>query len=310
MAGTIWEFFGYRTDDPSAAASASVNQRACPFVGGVCEKRLHSEDDGPAGVCAIKPIRSGPVICCPIRLYADGYKVLRDVADLAFGPGLPLKPGANAVPFALEHRAPVVAVFGKRWGGELRVPKKAGLGGYWVDWVLALINPQGNLEEFVAVEVQTIDTTGNYKNGRAALIEGRGVVPTSAGFNWENVNKRILPQLIYKGQLLQREELCKKGLFFVAPQAVFNVMLDRVGGLERVPKYALQPAAITFLAYDYAEGMPTPGQLAPLARTTRHTTTVYKVQEAFNNVQLTDENVYRKAILEGLGLVGPPAPLD
>ena len=43
---------------------------------------------------------------------------------------------------------------------------------------------------------------------------------SNAGMNWENVNKRILPQLIYKGHVLRREELCRKGLFFVCPKHV------------------------------------------------------------------------------------------
>lgn len=303
MAGTIWEFFGYRADDVSSAAIDAANAYQCPILGDTCEKRLHSGGDGPAGVCSIKPMTSAPVVCCPVRLYSDDYKVLKDVAGIAFRPGLRLVPGGSAVPIAIRDREQVVAVFGKRWGGELRVPKKSGSGGYWVDWVLALVNELGELEEFVAVEVQTIDTTGNYKNGRRMLLDSREVVKTTAGLNWENVNKRILPQLVYKGQLLQRESLCRRGLFFVAPQAVFKEVIKRVGGIEKLPTYALQPASVTFLAYDYQDGAPVDGELLPLELAVQHSTTVYKLQEAFNNVQLTDEDVYTRAILDGLGLI-------
>jgi hypothetical protein len=40
----------------------------------------------------------------------------------------------------------------------------------------------------------------------------------------------------------------------------------------------------------------------PLKALPPHSTTVYKVQEAFNNVTLPDENVYKTAIENALGL--------
>lgn len=182
------------------------------------------------------------------------------------------------------------------------MPKKDGAGSYFVDWVLALLDAEGHLQEFVAVEVQTIDTTGNYRNGREALLNAvRNVVKTPAGLNWENVNKRILPQLIYKGQVLQREALCRKGLFFVSPVPVYERIMSRLGGSGGLIRYALQPASITFLAYDYdsAQGV-TNGSLGPLKASPPHSTTVYKVQEAFNNVTLPNENAYRDAIIAAL----------
>lgn len=275
----------------------------CPILGSKCEKVLHDASVGPAGVCSVKPMTSAPVICCPIRLYADDYRLLRDVAELAFDGDFDLVPGNGAVPRAMESQKPVIAVFGKKWGGELRVPKKSGSGGYWVDWILALVNAEGDLVEFVAVEVQTIDTTGNYRNGRTALLAGdRRIEKTTVGLNWENVNKRILPQLIYKGQLLQREALCKRGLFFVCPSPVYREVIKRVGGRDQLPGYALQPASVTFMAYDYSDSEPIDGEIVPISLESRHSTTVYKMQEAFNNVTLTDENVYRDSILMGLGL--------
>ncbi|MFT2132740.1 NotI family restriction endonuclease [Stenotrophomonas maltophilia] len=300
MAGKIWEFFGYRADDCSAAAVQAADSRQCPFLGEVCEKRL--SDGEIAGVCTIKPVKSEPVICCPIRLYAENYKVLSDVARIAFGGDLLLFAGAEAAKIARREERPVVAVFGKRWGGELRLPQKDGIGSYFVDWVLALLDAKGALQEFIAVEVQTIDTTGNYRNGRQGLLTPTRTNPaTTAGLNWENVNKRILPQLIYKGQVLQREELCRKGLFFVSPGPVYQRIMGRLGGAAGLVRYALQPASITFLAYEHDTALNLPaGALVPLRALMPHSTTVYKVQEAFNNVTLPDENVYRDAIVAAL----------
>jgi len=69
-----------------------------------------------------------------------------------------------------------------------------------------------------------------------------------------------------------------------------------------VVRYALQPASITFLAYDHdAAATTSAGRLVPLELQRERSTTVYKVQEAFNNVTLPSENVYRNAIEHALG---------
>ena len=302
MAGIIWEFFGYRSNDNSIEARETANQENCPFIKSKCEKTF--KGGVISGVCSLKLVKSGPVICCPIRLYAEDYKILRNVSLKVFDEELKLIPGRQAVLCAKTEDKPCIAVFGKRWGGELRLPQKEGSGGYFVDWVLAKLDKTGGLEEFVAVEVQTIDTTGNYQNGYYALKEDRSIVKTTAGLNWENVSKRILPQIIYKGQVLQREEMCKKGLFFICPEPVFKRIANRLGGMQALIRYALQPASITFAIYnhDLAEEM-RDGEILPLKETLVHSTTVYKVQEAFNNVTLPKENVYRDAILNALGKV-------
>lgn len=300
MAGTIWEFFGYRTDDSSTEAKAAAAKNECPILGETCEKSFN--DGVTSGVCALKPMTSDPVICCPIRMYADEYRILKDVSIKAFGEGLKLVPGREALGYTTTEGESCVAVFGKRWGGELRLPQKSGRGGYFVDWVLAKLDAAGELEEFVAVEVQTIDTTGTYRNGYEALMHDRSTIKTTAGLNWEYVSKRILPQLIYKGQVLQRESLCKKGLFFVCPHPVYERIMNRLGGQDGLIRYSLQPASITFLVYDHDCDAPkTDGQLVPLKQTVSHSTTVYKLQEAFNNVTLPEENVYKAAILKALG---------
>jgi len=159
------------------------------------------------------------VICCPIRLYAKNYEILRDVARIAFGPALPLVP-ATAIT-KVSRRC--IAVFGKGWGKELRLPARGKRGGYFVDWVLAHLGRAGELIDFVAVEVQSIDTTGNYRQEREPYLKEKAFAGKStAGFNWENVNKRILPQIIYKGHVLRQEPLCQKGLFFVCPAPVLR----------------------------------------------------------------------------------------
>ncbi|WP_234831052.1 hypothetical protein [Xanthomonas perforans] len=77
--------------------------------------------------------------------------------------------------------------------------------------------------------------------------------------------------------------------------------MARLGGVGGLIRYALQPASITFLAYEHEEAGIIDGATVPLKALPPHSTTVYKVQEAFNNVTLPDENVYKTAIEAALG---------
>lgn len=300
MAGYISEFFGYRAEDKSAQALAAANKKICPFLCSPCTKVL-SRDRMIAGTCAIRQKTKGApsVICCPIRIYADNYKVLRTIAQKAFGEEYGLYAGRAAVEKAKKENG-AIAVFGHGWGGELRLPQRKGVGSYFVDWVLAFLDKKGELTEFTAIEVQTIDTTGNYRLSREALLNGRKIESDTVGLNWENVSKRIIPQLIYKGQVLQREDLCKTGLFFVCPNPVYERVLNRLGGKERIPRFPTQPASIHFISYDYLNERPRDGKIVPLGIIEEHCTTVYKVQEAFSAMDLPEGNVYRDAIRRSL----------
>ena len=299
MSGYISEFFGYKAEDASTIALNTANSQICPFLGSPCTKVL-SRDHLISGVCSVRQKTEGSpiVICCPIRIYAEDYKMLHLISRQAFGRDFGLYAGRAAVERARAEGGSI-AVFGHGWGGELRLPQRAGTGSYFVDWVLARLDENGELAEFTAIEVQTIDTTGNYREARTALLENRSVISDTVGLNWENVSKRIIPQLIYKGQVLQREDLCRTGLFFVCPKAVYDRVLNRLGGRERIPTFPTQPASIHFVAYDYTEP-PRDGSITQLGIVEEHCTTVYKVQEAFSSMNLPEGNVYRDAIRKSL----------
>ena len=301
MAGYISEFFGFKAEDKSEIARKTAAKKLCPFTNGVCSKIL-SRAQTPSGVCSIRQKTPGSpsVICCPFRIYAENYKMLHRIANKAFNGKYNLYSGRIAVDKAKQEGG-AIAVFGKGWGGELRLPQRKGTGAYFVDWVLAKLDPNGDLTEFTAIEVQTIDTTGNYQTARQALIENREIVDDTVGLNWENVNKRIIPQLIYKGQVLQREDLCKTGLFFVSPKPVYDRIIERLGGKEKIPSFPYQPASIHFVAYDVvSSNKENFGEILPLDIIEEHCTTVYKVQEAFSAVTLPKGNVYKEAILQSL----------
>lgn len=293
MASRIVEFFGYSPSDDSEKAKEARSKRYCPFLETTCQKTL--SDGSISGACTLEPKRSGPVICCPYRLYAGQYSALADVAKAAFGDDCDLISGTRARNSPQTPGRARIAVFGKRWGKELRLPNRGRSGGYFVDWVLAKLNDSGKLAEFVAVEVQSIDTTGNYQSERNAYLQEKPFEGWStAGFNWENVNKRILPQIIYKGHVLRRERLCKSGLFFICPHPVYDKIRERLGG--DLLEYMLQSGALTLMWYDVGPPVE-PGNIRELRFQGRFTTTVDQVALAFTSPSnLPDANVYEAAI--------------
>ncbi|MCK2023178.1 hypothetical protein KZC52_09605 [Microbacterium sp. kSW2-24] len=296
MGVTVVDWFGYRPDDGSMTAAIDAERMYCPFIRKTCEKV--PKDGTPSGVCALKQTTMDPVVCCPNRMYGDDYRILRDVAVRAFGDGLSLVNGREAQARALATGSRVVGVFGKKWGGEVHLPQRKGAGSYFVDWILAVVSPSG-LEEFVAIEVQTIDTTGNYHDSLDALRDGRRKVESkAAGFNWENVNKRILSQLIYKGNLLQREPKCRGGLYFVTPRGVYNKIMDRlIGTGQPLPDYPQSAGSITFLSYDPDWANAVDGAPAALVATGSLTTTIAQVSLALNSpTNLPPMGVYADSI--------------
>ena len=294
----ITELFGY---SPHAAEfSNAVRSRICPFIGVPCRKNF--SDGMASGLCSAAATKdSTPVICCPQRLYANDYQVLRQVCTSAFGAHIPMltnlstgiPSGGAAIPF------------GQRLGKELKVKSRGS--SYSFDWIIAQVDGDGELLEFVAVEVQTIDTTGSYRRQSWDLQfanEGTGIggfsqpePGKSSNFNYENVNKRILPQLITKGHLLRVEEQCKKGLFFICPTPVLKRIYGRLG--NRLAEYALQPGAITF--QDYSIDISSAQSPFPLMMGSSFTTTHDQLALAFSSPHdLPPKNSYSKVVREAI----------
>lgn len=301
MAARVVEFFGYRPLD--LIGQENANSRCCPFVDGPCIKPRH-------GACSLEQSSGEPIIICPNRLYADGHAFLGDIAIQAFGEGVRISSSTQIEQLkasgGLSGRE--VAVFGKYWGSELSIPQprtpddEQDPGGFFIDYVLARLDSQGEMAEFTAVEVQTIDTTNSYREQSEAFFAGkpfidrRGNNPgwSNAGLNWANVSKRILPQLIYKGYVLRRERKCGKGLFFVCPSAVLKRVRARLG--TKLLEYPIAAGTITFQAYDLGPESALGSQRA-LIKGETFTTTVEQVAYAFvSPVNLPAMGVYETAI--------------
>lgn len=305
MALQIVEFFGYEPLDP--AAQPHVAAVSCPFITQNCIKPNH-------GACSVRQTTGDPIICCPNRMYGQNYQILLDVAVASFGPGVQL---AHPNAISLGRMAGTltgneVAVFGRYWGNELPLPRPPGGAGparqYYVDWILAKIDANGDLDQLTAVEVQTIDTTGSYADQAQAFFQGQpytdgsGRSPgwSNAGMNWENVNKRILPQIIYKGHVLRREVRCTKGLFFVCPRQVYDRIFERLGG--NLNAYHPSSGTLTFRSYELGPAVPA-GQQRAMNLYGQFTTTVDQVALAFTSpMNLPAANVYEAAINKALGI--------
>lgn len=286
---SVVELFGYAPEDTSAAAQSPRATSNCPFVGGRCIKQFKS--GLVSGACTLKPTNAGPVICCPNRMYAHDHRVLLEVSVDAFGPGMrlcrtPSERGADGCD---------VIVFGRHWGKELRLPNRVKGGGYFIDWILARLGPDRTLQEFVAVEVQTMDTTGSYEAQVHRFLNTGKVLPEKqSNINWENVSKRILPQIIFKGHVLRQEPLCKKGMYFICPSPVYTRILNRLGGTLR--PYHPQPGALTLRQYDVGAPV-SPGMVRSLDYKGQMTTTVDQIALAFTApANLPEPGVYEQAI--------------
>lgn len=119
--------------------------------------------------------------------------------------------------------------------------------------------------------------------------------PGKGGINWENVNKRILPQLIYKGHVLRLEPLCRAGVFFVCPGPVLERIKRRAGNALR-PYPVFHPGTLTFRSYGLGEAA-RPGTPRPLAFQEQLTTTVDQLAVAFTSpVNLPPTGAYAEAI--------------
>ncbi len=292
--------FGIPLDSP--LLGDAIRAKECPFVGEKCTKSFANGVTN--GSCTlINPTNRIPVPCCPKRLYGDDYRVLEDVVRTAWGTGVPLVLQNGGIP----AEGSFVIPFGQKQGHEIRIAYKElkGASKFSIDWILAKVDAKHELEGFVAVEVQTIDTTGNYRrqfwdlaneHDPAAIAGMERPKASSSSLNFENVNKRILPQLITKGHVLRRESLCTKGLFFICPTAVHERIMGRVGKLD---DYPIQAGSITFLSYSVDESSESVPKCLKLDHTT--TTTTDQLSLAFSSPKyLPPQGVYESAIRQAL----------
>lgn len=219
----IVEIFGYAPNDTSEECRSLWNIGACPFLNLPCNKTNH-DTTVIYGTCSVTT-PYGNCIICPNRLYGDNFKVLQRVSEDAFCSELPFYTFSEFV----RNRAqcqPCVVALGMNSGKEVKVGRSMSM-----DWVLANING-GKLIEYIGIEVQSIDITGNYRDNWYAYknINTVSTIPASQhGLNWANVHKRLIPQIIRKSLVYSRSSYVKSGLYFIVPDIVYKKFEDIIG---------------------------------------------------------------------------------
>lgn len=179
--------------------AAVVAAQHCPFVEKRCYKTRKSQPEIAIGTCTVK-YGEGPVMICPLRL--------------------------------LERRQIFIDCFhlltGHEPGNELHIVSEVGIPGGNLDYILASLR-DGKVRDFVAIELQTLDTTGTVWPDRQKFLSSKGIAvaaedlanPKSFGMNWKMTAKTILVQLHHKIQTL---EAINKHLVLVVQDRLLDYM--------------------------------------------------------------------------------------
>lgn len=192
----------------------------CPFRDSVCTKRSHSFD-GPFPVCSVFRQRRGdkepiPIAVCPRRLYAAD--IYNDVIKYCWPGGKPKNP-------VVVHEI-----------------KMGQIGN--VDMVIAdLSDDKQKVNNFVSIELQAIDITGTYEPAYTAILlnSDLGKRPVY-NFNYRNVQKRFITQLIDKGFFHHHW-----GTKIIA--VVQDIIYDDLKARMDFPEVSIEQSNVIFMRY-------------------------------------------------------------
>ncbi|MFZ3034205.1 MAG: NotI family restriction endonuclease [Parvibaculum sp.] len=239
IVGEILGEVAYSGIDPSK------NDHLCPFINSRCSKRSTSLKTEPYPVCSIwKGREHNPIdnlICvCPKRFYAADF--LSDVITNCW-PGDP-------------PRNPQIA-------HEVQMK---GFGN--VDFVLADVDSDGAIGQFLSVELQAIDITGSVMPAYLALRNGTELDQRPRyGLNWDNVYKRYITQLIRKGYFHHH---WKTKIVAVIQEQIYRNILERADFM-RSSNVKDATVNIIFMTYRFEDDLNRPGQFKPVLTTVEGT---------------------------------------
>lgn len=198
----ILDLFGVDTSsEPQLDWIEIAATQRCPFVEKPCYKIRKSQPDIAIGTCTVQ-FMDQPIMICPHRL--------------------------------LERRQIFIDCFhlltGHEPGNELHIVSEISVPGGSIDYILASAR-RGKVRDFVAIELQTLDTTGTVWPDRQRFLSSKGVqgIPQndilnrkSFGMNWKMTSKTILVQLLHK---IQTFEALNKHLVLVVQDRLLNYMM-------------------------------------------------------------------------------------
>jgi hypothetical protein len=206
----------------SAKAKETRANHWCPFVDKVCYKQSRLIQY-PFGVCTAQ-FNGEQVALCP-RRFLDAHTVFTDIAQHYF------------------NKTSDILVF-----SEVRLEA---IGSF--DFVMVEHKPMSaDIEDFVAIEFQTGQTTGTGKlvQGLKDFVAGESIVYKSYGFglNLYDIWKRTFTQVLNKGVIM---EAWKKKIYWVVQEPVYKYFETRYS-LQRL-SYKPQHSTV-FALYDLKSG--------------------------------------------------------
>ncbi len=129
-----------------------------------------------------------------------------------------------------------------------------------VDFVIADVQEDGEVDRFLSVELQAIDITGSIFPAYQAIRSGASLAkrPTY-GLNWDNVYKRYITQLIRKGYFHHH---WKSKIVAVIPEQVYRYIVDRADFMRSTDVKNPQ-VNIVFMTYRLEADPKQPGEFRP-----------------------------------------------
>ncbi|MEQ1692748.1 MAG: NotI family restriction endonuclease [Gemmatimonas sp.] len=221
--------------EPADSMRSPVNaDYLCPHMDGKCSKTNH-KNDLPFPVCSIyrksaKRETRTPVCICPVRFYEAS--IAEDVLRECWTGPKPTRP---------------------------RIAKEVKMGKFGnVDMVIAELDDAGTVvKNFIPVELQSVDITGSYMPAFEALTNSTMITGKFRyGFNWGNVRKRFLTQIIAKGFYCHGW-----GTRIVA--VIQDDLFAKFDGYSKFTKVGLEDSDIVFMIYQFGKETPSgPWQLS------------------------------------------------
>lgn len=214
----IIELFGLPPTDPRVADRLLT--RICPFTQNRCTK-IERGSSTPTGVCALTAgTTRSPVVVCDERLHGDWYATLRVVASECFGAPRFIVGGSKLDMANRLSEAVTPAVVAHQ---NVSVLGRAKVN---FDWILQHYDYHHKRGGFAAVETLTMEHGGSYR----ACLEGyrdlhagkKSVIPPSQHtINWQNLSKKILPDIIRRGMILAESQECW-GNYLLVSETTFS----------------------------------------------------------------------------------------
>lgn len=268
------EIFGFAPDDKSSAAISMWDKSMCPFTNDKCSKYNHDKSI-IYGVCSVtngKNKKEGSeVIICPKRLYANNYEILKHATDEAWPEKDIHLVVTNENINDLEKIKKDLNVFALAFGqgSKNEISIDANDNKLSMDWVIQTYtnstDKKNEPAEFIGIEIQSIDITGNYRDNWSFYYNQKykdqyEEVNSGHGLNWANVHKRLIPQIIRKGNVYRNCSRCV-GFFFILPEPVFLKFEDILKGMPEVEKPAND--VLSIMTYKIGNNVPE-GYIRPI----------------------------------------------